>query len=80
VLSNAAEAPLLGETGVLYCLTRTPFDPAVSTPAKTWNLPLAVWIILAVELGIGGLFLRVGWRMLRSKPKASPAATEPAAS
>ena len=66
LLSNATDAPLLGEAGVLYCLTRTPFENTPTTAPSLWKLPLVVWIILVVELGVGGLLARTGWRMFRT--------------
>ena len=69
-LSNAADAPLLGESAVLYCLTRMPFENNVATAAKVWKLPFVVWFILLVELGLGWLLLHAGWRLLRSAVKA----------
>jgi hypothetical protein len=78
LLSNGAEAPLLGETGLLYSLTRVPFEQATINPARTWNLPLAVWVILFVEFVFGGLLMWKGWGMLRAKRPAKAAA--PAAS
>ena len=72
-LSNAADAPLLGEASVLYCLTRTPFDPSATTEATGWNVPFVVWLILLAEVGVGGLLARLGWRMLwgRKPPRAA---------
>jgi hypothetical protein len=71
LLSNGAEAPVLGETALLYNMTRMPVDPASVKPAKGWNLPTAVWVILVVELGAGGLLMRAGWKMVRPKAKAA---------
>ena len=73
-LSNASDAPLLGEAGVLYCLTRTPFGN-LATPAATasfWKLPLVVWLILLIEIGYGSLLARRGWRMLQPLRIARP--------
>lgn len=63
-------SPLLGESAVLYCLTRTPFENTVPTTAKVWQLPFVVWCILLVELGLGGLLARKGWRALQRVVKA----------
>ncbi len=69
-LSNAADAPLLGESAVLYCLTRTPFENTTSTTASVWKIPFVVWFILLVQFGLGGLLAWKGWRALLAKPRS----------
>lgn len=70
-LSNAADAPLLGESAVLYCLTRPAFENAVATKARVWQVPAVVWFILLAEFGLGGLLARKGWRAFRAVVKAA---------
>ncbi len=51
LLSNAADAPLLGETGILFILTR---EPVEGFPVKTGgSIPGVVFLGLAVQLLIG---------------------------
>ena len=72
-LSNAADAPLLGESSVLYCLTRTPFDASATTVAESWNVPLVVRVLLICEVGLGWVLLRKSWRtLLASSPQGFP--------
>ena len=65
--SNAADTPLLGEASVRYCVTRAPFGSSATTGAKGWNVPFVVWLILLMEVGVGGLLAWIGWRMLRAR-------------
>ncbi len=60
LLSNATDAPYLGEVGVLYALTR-PMSEHV-TLTKAGGLPPFVWIVLTLYLGLGLLLLFTGWR------------------
>ena len=64
LLSNATAAPLLGEAGVLYNLTRKPLtNEPVKNAVKA--LPGVVWIVLLIELGLGAFFLKRGGRCVR---------------
>jgi hypothetical protein len=58
LLSNAADAPYLGEAAILFNLTMT---PAPGIPIKTGgSIPRFVFILLAVQFGIGfGLLIAV---------------------
>jgi hypothetical protein len=64
VLSNAIDAPYLGEAGVLFGLTR---QPIAGVPVKTGgSVPNFTWIIMAIQTILGlGLLLAAG-RSLRS--------------
>ena len=69
LLSNAADAPLLGEAGILYCLTRQPIEGAHITyggfiPLFTW-IVLTIQIVLGVGLLIGGARSIWKWRTHR---------------
>ena len=54
LLSNAIDAPYLGEAAVLFCLTRRPVLPIVQEAQG--RIPLLVWLILGSTL-IVALFL-----------------------
>ncbi len=55
LLSNAADAPYLGEAGILFNLTRLPME---GTPVKTGgSIPGFVWIFLAFQFGMGLILL-----------------------
>ena len=55
LLSNAADAPYLGEAGILFNLTRL---PAAGIPIRTGgSLPGFVMIFLGLQLGFGLLLL-----------------------
>jgi hypothetical protein len=55
LLSDAIDAPYLGESGVLFCLTRP--VPAGAAPATSVMTPF-VWALLAVNFGVAlGLLL-----------------------
>lgn len=63
LLSNAADAPYLGEAGILFNLTRL---PAEGVPIKTGgSLPRFVLIFLALQLGFGLILLLAPIRSLR---------------
>ncbi len=63
LLSNATDAPYLGEAATLYCLTRTPATHTASQAPG--SIPLVVWLALALYLGMGSLTMLCGWRWLR---------------
>jgi len=72
LLSDATEAPYLGEAGVLYCLTR-PVPPG-SPQAATVMTPFVWWVLLGY-FGLGLLLLLPGMRLVRemvSKRKDMP--------
>jgi hypothetical protein len=55
LLSNTADAPYLGEAGILFNLTRLPME---GTPVKTGgSIPGFVWIFLALQFGMGLILL-----------------------
>ncbi len=55
LLSNAADAPYLGEAGILFNLTRL---PAAGVAIKTGgSIPGFVWIFLALQIGFGLVLL-----------------------
>jgi hypothetical protein len=55
LLSNAADAPYLGEAGILFNLTRL---PAKGVSIKTGgSIPTFVLVFLALQLGIGLILL-----------------------
>lgn len=51
LLSDAIDAPYLGESAVLFCLTRTPAEPAAITSIET---PVLVHLVITAAI-IGGL-------------------------
>ncbi len=63
LLSNAADAPCLGEAGILFNLTRL---PAEGVPIKTGgSMPVFVLIFLALQSGIGLMLLTASILSLR---------------
>lgn len=60
-LSNLTDAPLLGETGILFVLSQ-PGTAVVE--GDRWAIPGLVWICLAIYFGSGFLMLRVAWGIL----------------
>lgn len=71
VLSNAADAPLLGEASVLYNLTRTPSSDTKLVPSDK-RIPLIVWLVLVLEFGLGAYFCRRGWVRILATVARSP--------
>lgn len=65
LLSNAADAPHLGEAGILFNLTRLPAPGVTITPGGT--LPWFVVIVLALQIGIGLVLLVIPLRRLRKR-------------
>ena len=55
LLSNTADAPYLGEAGILFNLTRLPMEGSPITTGGT--IPGFVWIFLALQFGIGLVLL-----------------------
>src|SRR6185295_6209368 len=51
LLSNATDAPYLGEAAILYILTRLPEENAVIKPGG--SIPRFTLIVLALQLGVG---------------------------
>lgn len=64
VLSNTTDAPYLGETAILFSLTRMPHGSVELTTGRT--IPLVVYIALAVLTGVGLLLIVIAllnvWR------------------
>lgn len=63
MLSNAVDAPYLGEAGVLFALTRMP--AAGTTLITGGHLPGFFYLGLSLYLGVGLLILLGTWRGLR---------------
>lgn len=55
VLSNAADAPYLGEAAILFNLTRSPANGALLQTGG--SIPGLVYIVLTVQIGLGVLLL-----------------------
>jgi hypothetical protein len=71
LLSNATDAPYLGETGILFNLTRL---PAAGITLRTGgSLPGFVWIFLALQSGLGLILLTAPFLSLRRWRKHQPA-------
>jgi hypothetical protein len=64
LLSNAADAPYLGETAILYHLTRLP-APGV-TIRTSRSIPTFVLIVLGLQIGFGLLMLTAAIRSVRA--------------
>ncbi|UXI70209.1 hypothetical protein [Tahibacter amnicola] len=67
LLSDATDAPLLGESAILYILTQPPAPAfSVSTSAATWrDIPAIVWLTLALQCTLGLAGIRYGLRWVR---------------
>ena len=59
-LSSAADAPLIGEIGVLFSLTVQPAKGIISKQGKSHS-PFA-WIVSFIYAGIGIVVLRISWK------------------
>lgn len=64
-LSNAQDAPLLGEAAILFVLTQ-PGTAVVES--SRWAIPGLVWICLIFYFGIGLLLLCFAWRLAGRSP------------
>lgn len=67
LLSNAADAPLLGEAAILYNLTRLPADGM--TVVTGGHLPVFVLVFLSLQIGAGVILIAVTIRSLRRRGK-----------
>jgi hypothetical protein len=63
ILSNAIDAPYLGEAAILYMLTRRPAANVKITTGG--SIPTFVYIVLALYLGIGALLILLNVRNIR---------------
>ncbi len=64
-LSSTVDAPYLGESAILYSLTRTPAVKAEAVVPSQGGLCGYVWLVLGIYFGVGGLIFRRGWRLVR---------------
>lgn len=64
LLSNATDAPYLGEAGILYCLTCQPVA-GIETPCSSVMTPF-VWGVIIVYFGIAGLLALPLLELIRS--------------
>lgn len=55
-LSNLSDAPLIGETALLFIFTRPPITQSITTP-NTLQLPLFVYLMLLVYFLLGLIFI-----------------------
>lgn len=71
LLSNAVDAPYLGEAGMLYIFTRT---PVLGTPIVLGapRIPGLVPLLIVAYLLVGTALLRAAWHALRGPEAASP--------
>jgi hypothetical protein len=65
-LSNAEDAPMLGEAAIVYVLTQP--GAAVVEPSR-WAIPGLVWICLVFYFGMGVMLLRWAWSLVRPSRK-----------
>ncbi len=76
VLSNATDAPYLGEAGILYFLTRQPTSNVAVR--RGGHLPLFVPMLLVIYLALGAVVLLLAYRRLhqwrRQPPNPAPLA------
>jgi hypothetical protein len=77
ILSNAADAPYLGEAGILFCLTRQPVDdvPVI----EGGRLPGVAYTVLLVYFGMALVLLVVEVRTIRRLGQRIPEQRIPAA-
>ena len=64
ILSQVADSPYLGESALLFCLSRRPVDGSATHPA-TWGIPLFVGLMILFYLGTGLLVVASATRSLR---------------
>jgi hypothetical protein len=67
LLSNAADAPYLGETGILFCLTRQPVGK-VEVASSSIMTPFT-WVMMAVYFMLALFFALPFVELLRSTRK-----------
>lgn len=63
LVSDSAQAPLLGEAAIFFQLTRAPIAGSLAYHQGT--LPGIVWLALVFYFGMGTLLLRTAWRVVR---------------
>lgn len=64
LVSNQKHAPFLGEVAILFQLSREPIVATQLTSASRGNIPGCVWILLGVQLLLGGLAVVRGCRRI----------------
>jgi hypothetical protein len=67
LLSNATDAPYLGEAAVLYILSRQPAPSVAETAPRATGLPGLVYLTVGGQLLLGGLFTFAALRSLRRR-------------
>ncbi len=67
LLSNATEAPLLGEAAMLYTLTQPPAPAFESTasPLRLNDVPGVVWLVMSMQILLDCAILSRSWRRAR---------------
>jgi len=65
LLSDAVDAPLVGEAAILFSLTRTPAEGVVIR--KGGHLPIFVWLLLFFYFGIGSILVLRSTVMFRRR-------------
>lgn len=66
LVSDTADAPLLGEAGILFCLVQAPVGDT-SPRFHVGSVPLIVWLCLALQLGVGGFLCYRAFRLIRPR-------------
>ena len=70
LLSNATDAPYLGEAGVLYSLTRRPMN-GISV-SLGGSIPGFTWVIMGIQITLGtGLLAGIGFSVRKWWPRRS---------
>jgi len=72
LLSDASDAPLLGEAAIVYNLSQPAAPGFTAEPVKERRVPWIVWLMLVVLLGMGGAALLLGGRRVRRALARSP--------
>jgi len=72
LLSDAADAPLLGEAGILFTLTQRQILTTRSVPSARGFTGM-VWLILGLQLAIAVVFCWPAWRYVRDRKSAASA-------
>jgi hypothetical protein len=72
LVSNAADAPYLGEAALLFQFSAQPVPPPIFTPARHHHgaLPAIVFVCLALYLGAGAMGLRTAYTVLRPRMRS----------